>query len=522
MLQRFIIFPFQYHFMRKLTFLLLFISQLSIAQTPQTLQVREYRKKNEHAILKEYMSFLSIPNLASDTVNMQRNAALIMDMMKKKGIGNVQMLTADTKGIAPAIYGEVKVPGAKETIVFYAHYDGQPTDPSKWYAGLSPFTPQLTDGPLYNKAAFISFPTPGQPFDPQWRIYARGASDDKAGVISILNAYAAIISSGLKPSVNMKFFFEGEEEAGSDHLYEIFDKNKALLASDLWIICDGPVHQSGKKQVVFGVRGDTHIELTVYASKRPLHSGHYGNWAPNPAMELSQLLASMKNEKGEVTIKGFYDDVTPLTETEKKAIRAVPPVEDQMKAELGFIEEERKGVGIAESVNWPSLNINGLQSANVGKLSANVIPTTAIASIDLRLVVGNDWQRQQQKVIDHVISKGYHVVENDPTDEERAKYPKIIKVQRSGGYNAQKTALDLPIAQRVIAAVQSTINEPVVLLPTGGGSLPLFIFEKHLGAKTITVPVANHDNNQHAENENIRIRNLWDGLETMASLMLMK
>lgn len=508
--------------MRSLSLLLLLVTQLAFAQSPQTMQIREYRKKNEHAIISEYMSFLSLPNLASDTVNMKRNAGMIMDMMKKRGIGNVQLLNAQTEGIPPAIFGEVKVPGAKETIVFYAHYDGQPTDPSKWYSGLSPFIPQLTDGPLYKNASFVTAPPANSPFDPQWRIYARGASDDKAGVISILNAYAAITATGQKPSVNIKFFFEGEEEAGSDHLNEIFDKYKPLLQSDLWIICDGPVHQSGKKQVVFGVRGDTHVELTVYASKRPLHSGHYGNWAPNPAMELSRLLASMKNDKGEVTIKGFYDDVKPLSEAEKKAIKAVPPVEDQMKAELGFTEEERKGMGIAESANWPSLNINGLQSANVGKLSANVIPTVAVASIDLRLVVGNDWQRQQQKVIDHVISKGYHVVENDPTDEERAKYSRIVKVHRSGGYNAQKTPMDLPVAQRIIAAVQSTINEPVVLLPTGGGSLPLFIFEKHLGAKTITVPVANHDNNQHAENENIRIKNLWDGLETMAALMMIK
>ncbi len=507
----------------RILILLLFIStQSAIAQNSQILQIRKYREKNEHAIISEYMSFLSLPNLAADTPNMKRNAGMIMDMMKKRGIGNVQLLYADTKGTAPAIYGEVKVPGAKETIVFYAHYDGQPTDSTKWHAGLHPFQPKLTDGPLYNKAKFITMPPAGTQFDPQWRIYARGASDDKAGVISILNAYAAITATGQKPSVNIKFFFEGEEEAGSDHLHEIFDKYKPLLQSDLWIICDGPVHQSGKKQVVFGVRGDTHVELTVYASKRPLHSGHYGNWAPNPAMELSQLLASMKNEKGEVTISGFYDDVKPLSASEIKAIKAIPPVEEQMKAELGFIEEERKGMGIAESINLPSLNINGLQSANVGRLSANVIPTVAIASIDLRLVVGNDWQRQQQKVVDHVISRGYHVLDHEPTDEDRLKYPKIIMVKKSGGYNAQKTAMDLPVAQRVIAAVQSTVTEPVVLLPTAGGSLPLFIFEKHLGARTISVPVANHDNNQHAENENIRIKNLWDGLETMAALMMMK
>jgi acetylornithine deacetylase/succinyl-diaminopimelate desuccinylase-like protein len=509
--------------MRAFSLGLLFISQFVFAQTPETMRIREYRINNEHAIIKEYMSFLSVPNLATDSVNMKRNTDMIVDMMKKRGIANVQLLYPNTIGVPPAVYGEVKVPGAKQTIVFYAHYDGQPTDSTKWFPGLHPFHPQLTNGALYNSTAeFINIPPGNESFDPQWRIYARGASDDKAGVISILNAYAAIKATGQQPAVNIKFFFEGEEEKGSDNLYEILEKYKPLLQSDLWVICDGPVHQSGKKEVVFGVRGDTHLELTVFGPKRPLHSGHYGNWAPNPAMELSQLLASMKNEKGVVTIKGFYDDVLPLTEAEKKAIKAIPPVEDQMKTELGFIDEERNGIGIAESVNLPSFNINGLQSANVGKLSANVIPTKAVASIDLRLVVGNDWQRQQQKVIDHLISRGYYVVEKDPTDDERAKYPKIIKVERSGGYNAQKTPMDLPIAKKIIAAVQSTVSEPIVLLPTAGGSLPLFVFEKYLSAITITVPVANHDNNQHAENENIRLRNLWEGLETMAAIMMVK
>jgi acetylornithine deacetylase/succinyl-diaminopimelate desuccinylase-like protein len=324
----------------------------------------------------------------------------------------------------------------------------------------------------------------------------------------------------LQPKVNVKFFFEGEEEAGSDHLHEILEQNKALLQSNLWVICDGPVHQSGKKLVVFGVRGDTHLELTTYGPLRPLHSGHYGNWAPNPAMELVQLLSTMKNNSGKVTIKGFYDDVTPLSAMEKSAIKVIPPVEDQLKNELGIAEEEVKGRGLTESINLPTLNINGIQSANVGKLSANVIPTKATASIDLRLVAGNDWQSQQQKVINHIISYGYFVTENEPSLEERKRYAKIIQVNRSGGYNPQKTPMDLPIAQMIIKALQSTTSEQVILTPTSGGSLPLFVFEKYLNAKTISIPIANHDNNQHAENENIRLKNLFDGIETMAAIML--
>jgi len=296
-----------------------------------------------------------------------------------------------------------------------------------------------------------------------------------------------------------------------------------MLQSDLWIICDGPVHQSGKKLIAFGVRGDTHLDLTVYGSKRPLHSGHYGNWAPNPAMMLAKLLASMKDENGRVTIKGFYDDVEPLTPEEIKALKQVPPVDEQMKNELGIIETEIKGKSLVESINLPSLNINGFNSANVGKLASNVIPTTATAVLDLRLVLGNDWKRQQQKVIDHIRRKGYTVIDHDPTDEERKKHPRLIKViGGTDSYNAQRTPMWLPVTKKVIEAVKSTTKEQVVLMPTLGGSLPLFVFEKYLKAKTITIPIANHDNNQHAENENIRLQNFWNGIETMAALMLMK
>jgi acetylornithine deacetylase/succinyl-diaminopimelate desuccinylase-like protein len=507
--------------MRYTLLLIFFISVHANAQQDASAPVRNYRVSHEHEILREYFNFLSVPNVAADPGSLEKNAALIMEMMKKRGIGNVQLLQAVTKGVAPAVYGEVLVPGAKQTIIFYAHYDGQPVNAANWQKGLDPFKPQLAKGVPGPQLTFLDYPANGSVIDPEWRIYGRSTSDDKAGVMSILTAYQAITGSGNKPGVNIKFFFEGEEEAGSDHLEEILSSHKDLLRSDLWIICDGPVHQSGRKEVVFGVRGDTHVEITVFGPKKPLHSGHYGNWVPNPAMDLVQLVASMKNEKGEVTIDKFYDDVTPLSDAEKKALAAIPGVEAQMKKELGITREERK-MSLPETYSYPSLNINGIRSADVGKLSANVIPVKATVSIDLRLVVGNDWKRQQDKVIDHIKKQGYYVTEQEPTDEDRAKYERIAMVTRASGYNAQKTSMDLPEAKKVIAAVQSTTKDNVVLLPTSGGSLPLFVFEKVLSAKTISVPVANHDNNQHAENENIRLKNLWDGIETMAALMMMK
>jgi acetylornithine deacetylase/succinyl-diaminopimelate desuccinylase-like protein len=500
----------------------LLITQLGSAQSPEVPVISKYITKNAHNIINEFAELLSLPNVAAKADGQQKTAAFIMTMMNRRGIQKVQLLNASTAGVPPAVYGEVMAPGAKQTLIFYAHYDGQPVNPDQWAKGLYPFRPQLFSKAIEKGGANLPFSADGG-YEKEWRIYARSASDDKAGVDAILNAYDAIRETGLAPACNLKFFFEGEEEAGSPHLNEILEKYRSLLQSDLWIICDGPVHQSGKKQIVFGVRGDTHLDLTVYASKRPLHSGHYGNWAPNPALMLAKLLASMKDDDGRVTIKGFYDDVTPLTSFEKKALDEVPAVDEQMKKELGISANEMQGVQLNEAINLPSLNINGMQSGNVGKLSSNQIPTYATAVLDLRLVLGNDWKRQQQKVIDHIKAQGYYVMVKEPSEEERTRYAKLIKVVADPeGTNAQRTSMDLPIIQKVIAAVTSTSKDQIVLQPTMGGTLPLFLFEKYLNATTVTVPIANHDNNQHAENENIRIGNLFEGIETMAALMLIK
>ena len=493
---------------------------LAPANSP-LLKIRQFRLAHEQALLTEFTQLVAIPNVAADTASLHRTALFIRDMMQRRGI-KAQLLQAPTPGVPPVVFGEVRTPGATRTLVFYAHYDGQPVNPAQWSYGLSPFRPVLATGPLDRGGQLAPTPLPNQPLNPDWRLYARSASDDKAGVMAILSGYQALVASKLTPGVNIKFFFEGEEERGSPHLAEILARHKALLASDLWVICDGPVHQSGRKQVVFGARGDVNMSLKVYGPRRPLHSGHYGNWAPNPALALARLLASMADSTGRVRVAGFYDDVTPLTLAEKAALAHVPNLDETIRQELGFARPYGTGQALVELLNQPSLNINGLQSANVGAQAANVIPTVATAVLDLRLVPGNDARRQVQKVIRHIEGQGYHVLAAEPTDAERAQYPLLVRVQAETGYNAQRTRLDLPIARLVIAAVQATTPTPVVVLPTMGGSLPLYVFEQELGAHTITVPVANYDNNQHAENENIRLGNLWEGLETMAAIMLLK
>ncbi len=487
-----------------------------LAQSP----VRDYRRAHERQIIDEFTRLLGIPNIASDPPNIRRNAEFIREMMERRGL-KPQLLEGDAPETPPAVFGEWKVPGASHSIILYAHYDGQPVDPKAWTAS-PPFQPTWRSAAMESGGTVMQLPAAG-PINSEWRLYARSASDDKAGVMAILAAVDALKAQNAAPSMNLKFIFEGEEEAGSSHLGEIIDRNKQLLEADAWIICDGPVHQSGRKLIAFGVRGDQNADVTVYGAKRPLHSGHYGNWAPNPAMTLVRLLATMKDESGRMTIAGWYDGVEPLGAAEQQAIRDAPAYDDELRAQLGLARTEGNGQLLMDLINQPSLNINGISSGDVGALARNVIPTTATAVLDLRLVKGNDHRRQVQNLIEHVRKQGFYVIDREPTEAERKQYALIAKiVARKGGYNAERTRMDHPISLAVIDAVQSTSREPIVKLPTLGGSLPLSIITDHLRTVTITVPIANYDNNQHAENENLRLQNLWDGIETWAAVMMIK
>ncbi|MGQ0540300.1 MAG: M20/M25/M40 family metallo-hydrolase [Blastocatellia bacterium] len=507
------------HFIAILLTLSLIVS--TVGQSTSSLSVREFRKANEQRLLNEFVELLSIPNVASDTPNIRKNAGYLVAEMQKRGL-RPRLLEAADKKVPPVVYGEWVTAGAAKTVIFYAHYDGQPTDPADW-TGSKPWEPVLRTAALEKGGKDIPFPKAGERIDPEWRLYGRSTSDDKAGVFAMLTALDALRAKNIKPTVNIKFFFEGEEEAGSPNLREILTKNKELLKADAFIVCDGPVHQSGRKQVVFGVRGDVNVDLTVYGAKRPLHSGHYGNWSPNPAMLLARLLASMKDADGNVTVKGWYDDVEPFGPAEMKALAEAPRYDEQLKRELGIAYTEGGGKSLLERISQPSLNINGIKSGDVGEKARNIIPTTATTVLDLRLVKGNDHIRQVAKLKRHIESQGYYVIDRDPTDEERQRHPLIAKFQHvPGSYNAQRTKMDLPISLAVIDAVQRTSTEPIIRMPSLGGSLPLSIITDALNQPTITVPVANHDNNQHAENENIRIQNLWDGIEIFASLMTLK
>jgi acetylornithine deacetylase/succinyl-diaminopimelate desuccinylase-like protein len=483
-------------------------------------EVSDYILSNEHRIINEFIELLSIPNVTSDRVNVRKNAEFIKTMMEKRGI---KASILETKG-NPVVYGELNVLNADRTLMFYVHYDGQPVDPTKW-TETKPFKPTLRPGKLEAGSTTpkpIPFPPAGTKYNEDWRIYARGSSDDRAPIIGILYAIEAIKKANIPLKNNLKFIFEGEEEAGSTNLRPFLEEHKSQLASDVLFMCDGPGYYSGDPTLFFGVRGITSIEITVYGPNTSIHSGHYGNWAPNPAMRLAQLLATMKDADGKVRVKGFYDTVVPLTGSEIEALKKVPSFDSYIMELYGFSGTEGSGKSLIELIQLPSLNINGLQSGWVGKQARTIIPPSATASIDIRLTKGNDAKDMVQKVIDHIKSLGYRIVDQDPDQKTRREYPLIARVEHTeGGYLASRTSMDLPVSKQTIASLTGYFDKDPVLLPSLGGSLPIYVFTDTLNVPTIGISIANHDNNQHQPDENIRIGHIWNAIKTFAAVIMM-
>ena len=480
-------------------------------------QVREYRVQHEGAIVRELAEFLAIPNVASDEANIQKNAARLVEMLKARGV-ETELLPIAGRG--PVVFGKLMTPGAKRTVIFYAHYDGQPVDAAAWTDG-KPFEPALRDNSIEAGGRRIPFPDAvagATAYKDDWRIYARSASDDKSPIVAILAAIDALKAQKIPIGVNVKMIFEGEEEAGSTNLEKTLQAHKELLGADLLLTCDGPVHPSGRPLIFFGARGDVGLDVTVYGPVRALHSGHYGNWAPNPAMELSRLLASMTDANGRVTIPGYYDDVVPLSALEKEWLARMPDEDAELASSLGIAKPDGGGKKLVELLQQPSLNIRGLNSAYVGTHAQNVVPDKAEASIDARLVKGEDPRKKSEQIVEFIRSQGYFVVDHEPTMDERRAHALIAKIVDEGGYRASRTGMDLPVSKAVIALVQNATDGRAVIAPGLGGSVPMYIFED-IGLPWIGVPIVNYDNHQHSSDENLRLGHFWNGMEMYGAIL---
>jgi acetylornithine deacetylase/succinyl-diaminopimelate desuccinylase-like protein len=479
-------------------------------------RVDEYRTRHDVEIVRELSDFLAIRNLASDSVNIRRNAQHLISLLAKRGIEG--RLLESPAGGPPVVFGELRSPGAARTVVLYAHYDGQPVDTTQWIT--PPWSPALRDK-LHNLGGrVIELPSTAGSVQGEWRLYGRSAGDDKSPIIMMLRALDALRASNITPSVNVKFFFDGEEEAGSPHLRPLLEKYADLIRGDVWLFGDGPVHQSRRQQILFGVRGVAGLDLTVYGPSRGLHSGHYGNWAYNPITLLANFIASVRDDDGKILIPNFYDDVVPISAAERRALATVPPVDSALRAELSLGGTEANGAMLAERIMEPGLNLRGFRGGGVGAGGSNTISTEARASIDFRLVPKQTPERIRTLFEAHAKRKGYFVInDREPTTAERLSHAKIMRLDWEPGYPATRAAMDAPASRAVVQSVESALGGPVITLPTLGGSLPMSAFEQVLKTPLIVLPTVNHDNSQHAANENLRLQNLWDGMVVYAGIM---
>jgi len=475
-------------------------------------RVNDYRATHEAEIVSDYVKLLSLPNVADDIDDMERNATYIMGLLEQRGFTTKRL----SAGGAPYIYAELAQPTAAETVLIYAHFDGQPVQEENW--AYPPFSPVLLDAPLQAGGKVVD-PAGVETFGPEWRLYGRSAGDDKLPIIALIHALDALAANGIQPSVNLKLLLDGEEEQGSPTVGRILDENRELLASDMMLFCDGPMHPTRRAQLVFGVRGDMTVDITTYGPTRPLHSGHYGNWAPNPVMQLSYLLTSMRDESGRILIDGYYDDVAPLTELERAAIATMPDTTAALQNELSINTPEGNGKRLEELIMLPALNVRGIVAGGVGEKGRNVILSTATTSLDLRLVPGQMPAHVRELVEAHLVKQGFHIVHDVPDAETLRTHPKVARLDwDANSYPAYRTPLDNPVAMRMTKLMRM-IRPDLIVTPTSGGSLPLYDFATRLDAPIISLPMANHDNNQHAENENVRLQNVWDAIAVYAAVL---
>jgi acetylornithine deacetylase/succinyl-diaminopimelate desuccinylase-like protein len=476
-------------------------------------QVDEYRAAHELDIVTRLDAITRLRSIAADPTGLIDTAHYLEEALKQRGFEVHEL--ANPAGGAPVVFGYLKTPRAKHTVAYYAHYDGQPVTPSQW--SNDPFKPVVRSGGSLQDAE-VDWQHAASPFNPEWRLFARAVSDDKATITAFLSALDALHASKTAPSVNVKVIWEGEEEAGSTHLTQILRDNRALLASDLIIIGDGPVHQSRRPMVTFGARGTIGVEATIYGPIKALHDGHYGNWVPNPAAMAANLIAQLRDDEGRVLIPDFADDVRPLNAAEQKALNEMPSAEADLKQEFAIGRTEGNET-LPASLMRPALNIRGIRSGQVGASAANAIPINAEVSMDFRLVPGQTPERVRDKLERFLTSKGWTIVTAEPDRALRLAHPRLIKIEWDSGYPALRSDLSTPQAKAVIAAASKAAGAPVVVMPMVGGSVPLYTFDDIFHVPIICMGIANHDNNQHAANENLRLKNLWDGIDAYAALL---
>ena len=487
-------------------------------------QAREWDDQVVKAAQKnfpEYLDLLAIADVADNPADIQRNAAFLQQAFNRRGF-KTQLLANPAK--RPLVLAELTTTAAgAKTLLLYIHFDGQPVIPEEW-AQKSPFDPvvkQRDEHGAWHEVARDRLLA--QPFDPELRVFARAASDDKAPIVMLLTAVDLLTAQGKASASNIKVILDSEEEIGSPSLAGVVKSNAAAFKADALVILDGPVHGSGRPTLVFGNRGIAQATLVVYGPRSPLHSGHFGNYVPNPALRLAALLASMKDDGGRVLVEGYYEGIA-LTADDRATLAATGDDEAALRKRAGIARAESVGATYQEALQYPSLNVRGMVSAAVGPKAANIVPSDATAELDLRTTPETDGRRLFELIRKHIEKQGYHLTDGPPSDAERAAYDKLASFRLGSVQSAERTPMDSPLARWAVAALKSaTAPDPgsdPVRIRMMGGTVPTDVLIDALHLPFIGVPTVNADNNQHAHDENLRIGNFISGTQTLYSLLV--
>lgn len=496
---------------RKFSLLVFLISSISFAQNLDELALK-YAK----ASFEELHEFFSLPNDAYQPEQIEPNVKWCETAFAKRGF-KTQRLETET---VPLLLATKNHPNAKRTVLIYLQVDGQPVDTTKWHQP-NPYVPALKQQDVKGIWNIIDWNNLKGDINRDWRIFSRSASDARGPDMMFLKAMDIINDLKVQPNFNIKVIMDFEEELGSPQLPEAVSKYQNELAADMLVIFDGPRHLSNEPTLSYGARGIATISLEVFGPRVPLHSGNYGNYSPNPARKLSQLLATMWHDDGRVAIPNWYDGIT-ITDEVKEILKQVPDDEAQIQKDFGIASTENIGNNFQEAIQYPALGILGMESAWVGNKKRTIIPASAIAELNIRLVKETEGDRMVKLVRDHISSQGYYLVEDQPTEEERMTHDKIVRFKAEVSYGAFRTEFDTEVGAWLRRGMRTAFEKDPIQIRTMGGSIPISPFVITLGLPAVGVPTVNPDNNQHSPNENIRLGNYIDGIKTITAILMEK
>ncbi len=493
--------------MKKLVTTFVLLAFLNISAQDET----SIKSQVAHAIT-ELRDFIAIPSDALNPDDIDDNIFWLKKKFGERGFNTAELETDNL----PLFFAALPVEDNKPTLLIYMHFDGQSVDPSKWDQP-NPYEVvlKMPEGDGFKTVPFEEL---DEDINYDWRLFGRATADDKGPIIMLLNTLDLLKKEGKEIPFNIKVILDGEEEKGSRPLPKAVKQYRELLEADFLLIADGPVHPTGEPTILYGCRGITTFTLTTYGPIKAQHSGHYGNYAPNPGFQLAQLLASMKDTDGRVTIPGYYDGIT-VDDSVKELLKSVPDSDAAISDKLQFKTAEKVGSSYQEALQYPSLNVRGLGSGWIGPEARTIVPESATAELDLRLVVETDGNRLKKLVKDHIKKQGFHVVDHVPTKEERMAHDKVIMVNEGSVTDAFRTDFDNPYGIFLAETLKNTFGKEVIQIRTTGGTVPIAAFINELNIPAFIVPMVNADNNQHSPNENLVIGQLAYGIKAFYGIL---